>query len=83
MTTELTSTLSRQIHPALEFDDPETAQEITDALVENDAIRHIKIWKFDIFQPTNKPYNILLLSRYLTPRETKSKQASTKFTKLF
>ena len=56
MTTELTSTLSRQIHPALEFDDPETAQEITDALVENDAIRHIKIWKFDIFQPTNKPY---------------------------
>lgn len=53
---ELSSTLSKQIRPAVEFDDNETAFDIINAIVENSTISSIKIWKYDLFEPQSKPY---------------------------
>jgi len=50
-----TSTLARQIKPALEFDDIETAKEITDAITLNSFIRLVRVWKLDIFEPEQEP----------------------------
>ena len=46
-----TSTLARQIKPALESDDSQTAKEISNANVQNQFIRLVRVWKFDIFAP--------------------------------
>ena len=53
---ELASTVAKQIYPAVEFDDEETATEIINAIVENPVISSVEVWKFDIFEPHNKPY---------------------------
>ena len=50
-----TTTLARQIKPALEFDDNETAKEISDAITLNSFIRGVRVWKLDIFEPEKKP----------------------------
>ena len=50
-----TSTLARQIKPALEFDDSQTAKEISNANVQNQFIRLVRVWKFDIFAPEKQP----------------------------
>ena len=50
-----TTTLARQIKPALEFDDNETAKEISDAITLNSFIRVVRVWKLDIFETKKKP----------------------------
>ena len=50
-----TTTLARQIKPALEFDDNETAKEISDAITLNSFIRGVRVWKLDIFESEKKP----------------------------
>ena len=47
--------LAKQIKPALEFDDNETAKEISDAITLNSFIRVVRFWKFDVFDPERKP----------------------------